>query len=206
MADDVEPGRALPNLRVRHLMLAIQDVMGRNGLNATLKLAGLQRYISNLPPPNNLPELHASEYAALLQAIETLLGSGARGQLNRIGHASFKRLVESDQARWNIRGFVNRFLPARQQLRRSLTALAQYLAAPDGEVGVFSDDERLVFVDTTSDGTQGRKRANEICWLTMGQIQECAYWATGSNYDITEVACKAKGEAECRFEVGERLG
>lgn len=206
MADEITSGRALPNLRVRILMLSIQDVMGRNGLNATLKLAGLQRYINSPPPANSLPDLHASEFAALLQAIETLLGSGSRGQLNRIGHAAFKRIVESDQARWNILGFVNRFLPARQQLQRSLTALARHLAAPGGEVGVFSDDERLVFVDTTGDGTQGRQRANEICWLTVGQIQECAFWATGSNYDITEVACKAKGEAECRFEIGERLG
>jgi predicted hydrocarbon binding protein len=206
VADEITSGRALPNLRVRILMQAIQEVMGRNGLNATLKLAGLQRYINNLPPANQATELHASEYAALLQAIETLLGSGARGQLNRIGHATFKKLVESDRARWNIIGFFNRFLPARQQLQRSLAALARHLALPDGDVGVFSDDQRLVLVDNTGDATQGRNRATEICWLTVGQIQECAQWATGSNYDITEVSCKAKGEAECRFEIGERLG
>lgn len=206
MADEITSGRHLPNLRVRILMLAIMDVMGRNGLNATLKLAGLQRYISNLPPANMVAELHASEYAALIQAIETLLGSGARGQLNRIGHAAFKRIIESDKTRWNITGFINRFLPARQQLQRSLTALARHLAAPDGNVGIYSDDGRLMFVDVSSDATQGRQRATEICWLTLGQIQECAFWATGSNYDITEVSCKAKGEAECRFEIGERLG
>ncbi len=211
VAGETDLGRALPNRRVRILTLAIQDVMGRNGLNATLKLSGLQRYINELPPLDTSSDLHAAEYAALLQSIETLLGSGARGQLNRIGQAAFKRLVDSNPGRWNFIGFVNRILPARQQLQRSLGELARHLAEPgladpSSGTGVFSDDQRLLFVDNTGDTTYGRKRAGEICWFTLGQIQACAQWATGSNYDIVEVACKAKGDPECRFEIGDRLG
>jgi len=52
-------------------MLGMQDVMGRNGLNATLKLAGLQRYVGNMPPANGPCEIRASECAAMIQAIRT---------------------------------------------------------------------------------------------------------------------------------------
>ena len=201
----VSTDRVISNRRVRFVLLAIQDVMGRNGLNATLKLAGLQRYINSLPPANRAGDLRASEYAALIQAIETLLGSGARGQLNRIGHAAFHHLVAADQTRWNVIAFLNRFLPARDGLRRSLAQLARHLAEPDGQVGVFSDDRQLLFVDDSSDATHGRRRASEICWLTAGQIQECLRWAAGANYNVTEVACKAKGDSGCRFEIGAKL-
>src|SRR5574337_954695 len=58
--------RALPNRRFRGLILAVQDVMGRNGLNPTLKLAGVPHYISYVPPANSVCEAHASEYAAII--------------------------------------------------------------------------------------------------------------------------------------------
>src|SRR3972149_1692102 len=93
-------GRALPNRRLRCVMLGMQDVMGRNGLNATLKLAGLQRYVGHMPPANGSCEIRASEFAAMIQGIETQLGSGARGQINRIGHAAFRPIVASEKTAW----------------------------------------------------------------------------------------------------------
>ncbi len=198
--------RVLPNRRLRCVMLGIQDVMGRNGLNATLKLAGLQRYVGNMPPASGSREIRASEFAAMIQAIETQLGSGARGQLNRIGHAAFRQIVASEKTAWNLIAFVNRFLPPRQRMQRALAQLAKHISDPDGKAGVYSDDQRLLFADDTSDSTQGRKRSTEICWLTLGEIQECISWATGGNYDVTEVACKAKGDPGCKFEIGEKLG
>lgn len=186
-------------------MLGIQEVMGRNGLTATLKLAGLQRYIANMPPSNGAVEIRASEYAALIQAIETQLGSGARGQLGRIGHAAFKHIVASDKIAWNVIAVTNRFLPPRQRIHRALAQLAKHISEPDGRAGVQKDDQRLLFVDDASDGTVGRRRNAEICWLTLGLIQECISWATGSSYDVTEVACRAKGDPGCQFEIGEKL-
>ncbi len=188
------------------MMLGIRDVMGRNGLNAMLKLAGLERYIGNLPPDNKTCEIRASEYAALIQAIETQLGSGARGQLSRIGHATFKQIVATEKLSWNWVALVNRFQLPRQRIRGALVQLAKHLAAPDGKVAVYADDQRWLFADENSDGAYGRKRTVESCWLTLGAIQECIHWATGSTYDVTEVACKAKGDSGCKFLIGEKLG
>ncbi len=199
------PDRLLPNRRLRRVLLAIQDNMGRNGLNAVLKLAGLQRYMNALPPDNDDAEIRASEYAALLQGIETQYGSGARGQLNRIGHATFRQIVAADPLAWRVLAFTNRLFPPKQRLRRALAKLATHLAEPDGKVAVYTDDQRLLFADDTGDSTWGRQRNTEICWLTLGQLQECITWAAGVPYDVTEIACKAKGDPGCKFEVGEAL-
>src|SRR5574341_413065 len=195
--------RALPNRRFRGLILAVQDVMGRNGLNPTLKLAGVPHYISYVPPANSVCEAHASEYAAIIHAIETQLGSGARGQLNRIGRASFKYILACDKLAWNAISLTRHILPVRQRMHRALAQLARYLSEPDGSVAVHSDYHRILMVDESSDGTFGRQRNTEICWLTLGQIQECVHWATGRNCEVVEVACKAKGHPGCKFEIGE---
>jgi predicted hydrocarbon binding protein len=195
--------RAIPNRRFHCLLLAVQDVMGRNGLNATLKVARLPQYLSHLPPDNGACESHASEYAAIIQAIETQLGSSARGQLNRIGHASFKHVVASDRFAWNTQLLTRHLLPVRQRLQRALAQLARYLSEPDSSVGVLADHHRLLFVDESSDATYGRQSNAEICWFTLGQIQECIHWATGHSYEVVEVACKARGHPGCKFEVGQ---
>ncbi len=198
--------RLLPNKRIRRVLLAIQEVMGRNGLNAMLQLARLDRFINALPPDDAVADVRASEYAALIQAVETQFGSSARGQLNRIGQRTFRQIVSAESLTWRWIAISNGLLPPRRKLRRALKQLAKNMAEPDGHVAVYSDDQRLVLVDETSDGTAGRARKTESCWLTLGQIQECACWALGAPYDVAEVSCKAKGDQACKFEIGEALG
>jgi len=198
--------RLLPNKRVRRVLLGIQEVMGRNGLYASLKLAGLDRFINALPPDDNSAEVRASEYAALIQAVESQFGTSARGQLNRIGHSTFKQIVAAESWSWRWIAISHSLLSPRRKLGRALKQLAKNMAEPDGHVAVYSDDQRLLLVDETSDGTVGRTRNTEICWLTLGQIQACASWALGKPYDAAEVSCKAKGDAACKFEIGEALG
>lgn len=193
--------RPLPNRRLRRILLATQEVLGRNGLNATLKFAGLSRYANAIPPDNSALETHASDYAALNRAIELQFGSSARGQLSRIGRAAFRQILTADNTTWQSLALINRLLPPRQRLRRALGQLAKHLAEPDGKVGVYSDDQRLLFVDETGDSTFGRERAAGMCWLTIGQLQECVVWVTPDAYEIAEVACKAKGDASCKFEI-----
>jgi predicted hydrocarbon binding protein len=149
--------------------------------------------------------LRASEYSALLQSIDAQYGSGARGQLNRIGQEAFGQDLALDPVGWNLLSFTNRFLPVEQRAQRSLEQLARQIAEPDGKVSVKREGEQLIVTDETSDGTYGRKHGHEICWQTIGEIQECVRWATGHSHEVTEVACQAKGDAACTFVIGQRL-
>jgi hypothetical protein len=197
--------RFLPNRRARCLLSAIQDVIGRNGLNASLRLAGLTRYLNALPPNDGGSELSAAEYASLIQAIETQYGNGARGQLNRVGHVSFNYLLAAEPFAWRWIALTNQLLPPRQRLRRALSQLARQLAEPGGSITVHSEDGRLIFSDHVSDNTSGRMAtaASEICWGTVGQLQACCVWATGEEYEVVEVTCRGKGDPHCNFEIAE---
>jgi len=198
-------GRALPNNRLRRFMLAIQEVMGVSGLMTILRQAGLQRYGGALPPNNKESLLRASEYAAIIQAIENYYGRGARGTLNRIGHASFNKLVQSHRLRAQVYQMLFRALPLQNRKLMTLQWLAQEMAAPGGQVTVHLDDRHIAFVDQQSDATFGRTRETEICWVTVGEIQEALKWCTGTEHDVSEMSCKAKGDPACRFDIGEAM-
>lgn len=187
-------------------MLAIQDVMGLSGLTTILRQAGLQRYANALPPANHEPGLRTTEYATLMQAIENYYGRGARGTLMRIGYASFLRLVKGKPVKAAAFRVLFRLLPMQLRRMQVLRWLAGELAGPGGRVTVHLDDQRINVVDHTSDATTGRHRDQEICWETVGQIKEALKWGTGLEYEVTEMACRAKGDAACRFEVGDPIG
>jgi len=194
-------GRALPNARVRRFMLAVQEVMGRSGLTTILRQAGLQRYTGNLPPDNQETSLAAAEYAAMIQAIENYYGRGARGTLNRIGHASFTRLLASNKFKAQTTQWLYRLQPHASRKLNALKWLAEEIAAPGGQVTVEPGEQYITLVDHESDATFGRTRDAEICWVTLGEIQEAVKWATGAEHEVVEVACKAKGDPACCFEI-----
>jgi len=196
-------GRAIPNARVRRLMLAIQDVMGQSGLATILRQANLQRFVTALPPANGEPALRAAEYASLMQAIENYYGRGGRGTLTRVGYASFDRLVDGHRLTAATYRLLFKFLPLQRRQILALQWLGRELAGRGGRVTVHLDDSRISLVDHESDATVGRHRDSEICWETVGEIQEALKWGTGLEYDVNELSCKAKGDAACRFEIGD---
>jgi hypothetical protein len=124
----------------------------------------------------------------------------------RIGYASFNRLVGAERFTAAFYRRVMWLLPNQNRQVLSLRWLAKDMAGPAGRVSVHLDDRRLNLVDYESDATAGRRRDSEICWVTVGEIQESLKWGTGLEYDVSELDCKAKGDAACRFEIRHPLG
>jgi predicted hydrocarbon binding protein len=140
-----------------------------------------------------------------MQAIENYYGRGARGTLTRVGFASFNRLVASRRITAVAYRLLFKILPLQTRRMMTLRWLAHEIAGRGGRVTVHLDDGRINLVDHESDGTVGRHRDSEICWETVGEIQEALKWGTGLEYDVSELSCKAKGDPACRFEIGEPL-
>ena len=58
-----------PNKMGRIILIALEEVMGRNGVNAVLNLAGLKHLINNYPPNNFDRAFSFEEVSALLKAL-----------------------------------------------------------------------------------------------------------------------------------------
>ncbi len=194
------------NTIVRQALVAAQEVMGENGLNAVLRSCGLERYIGNFPPDNLEPAIQTAQYARFNQAIEEFYGRGGRGMLRRIGKASFQYALREQAGLMGIAGAALRLLPERQRIKFILNGMADALRKSNSQVEVWLDDgQPIAFHDATCGVCHGRKSETPICHLYAGSIGEAVEWATGKPHQITETHCMAKGDDYCRFEIGEAL-
>lgn len=193
------------NALVRQALVAAQEVMGENGLNAVLRTSGLERFIGNFPPNDLNPSIQASQYARLNAAIEDFYGRGGRGMLKRIGKASFEYAVREQAALLGVAGVALKLLPERQRIKFILNSMVGALKKSNAQVEAWVDDsgERVAYLESTCAICQGRTSQTPVCHLYVGSIGEAVRWATGREHEIIETQCIAKGDPHCRFEVGD---
>lgn len=195
------------NALVRQALVASQEVMGENGLNAVLRSAGLERFIGDLPPDDMEPGVKTSEYARFNQAIEDFYGRGGRGILQRVGRASFQYGVREQAALLGIAGVALKVLPTKQRIKFILNAMVNALKKSNPQVDAWSGElnGKIVYVDRTCAICYDRHADKSICHLYIGSISEAVKWATGDNYQVIETHCIAKGDDFCCFEIGDKI-
>jgi predicted hydrocarbon binding protein len=193
------------NALVRQALVAAQEVMGENGLNAVLRTSGLERFIGNFPPDDLNPSIQTSQYAHLNAAIEEFYGRGGVGILKRIGKASFEYAAREQSALLGIAGAAMKLLPERQRIKLVLGNMVGALKKSNPQVDAWVDDsgEHVAYLETTCGICHSRTSEKPICHLYVGSISEAVRWATGREHHVTETHCLAKGDPYCRFEVGE---
>ena len=143
----------------------------------------------------------AESYARLQAALRTYYGRGARGILLRIGSKLWEPLMNDAPIQWKARSALIRSLPKATRRKPALELLAGRLGVDNGDAVVHSQHPDLLFVDYASPGTVGQKDGSPICFVTLGLIRECLYWATGEEHDIEEKNCKAAGGQHCEFHI-----
>lgn len=195
------------NTIVRQALSSAEEVMGKNGLNAILRLSQLDRFIDNLPPDNIEPGIKATEYARFNQAIEEFYGRGGRGMLKRIGKASFEYAMREQSALLGVAGTALKLLPQHQRIKFMLNSMANALKKTNDQVEAWVEDENgvLAYLESTCAICHSRTSEKPICYLYLGSLGEAIFWGTGKHYQLTETHCLAKGDPYCRFEVGRCL-
>lgn len=191
------------NALMRQALVSIEGVMGKNGLTAVLRSAGLDRYIDHLPPDDLRPAVKSSDYARLNAAIEEFYGRGGRGMLHRIGKASFEYGLREQSALLGLAGVALKLLPIRQRLPLLLNSVANALRKtnPQVRVTVEEHDGRFVYLAHTCSVCFGRHSDRPVCHLYVGTLTEALRWGTGQNLQVRETQCLARGDDSCRFEV-----
>ena len=92
-------------------------------------------------------------------------------------------------------------LPVNARRKAALGILAKLIGHKRGDVTVHSLDLDLLLADKASPGTLGQNESGHICYVTLGLLRECLYWATGQEHDIEETSCRANGEEACEFKI-----
>ena len=86
-----EPAYFYPNLMGRIILLALEEIVGSNGVNAVLNLSSLSDLIGNYPAPDQNLEFSFSWVSRLQGTLEDMYGPrGGRGIALRAGRACFQ--------------------------------------------------------------------------------------------------------------------
>jgi predicted hydrocarbon binding protein len=198
--------RPMPNANVRLLLMALQEVMGENGLKAVLKQGGLERYVDNFPPDDTNREAKFSDYGGIQQAVENFYGGprGARAMMRRAGHATFQHTLKSRPAILGMVGVALKALPEGARMKFILERIAK---ASTEEVNlpahVEDYDDHFMFV-ADSCACVFRKRDPKLgpcCFVTVGVLEQAVQWATGKLHAVKEISCMQNGDDACRYRV-----
>ncbi|MCP4541627.1 MAG: 4-vinyl reductase [Chloroflexi bacterium] len=198
---------AFPNKMGRIMLLAMEEVMGRNGVNAVLNLARLQHRIGDYPPNNFDKKFAFSEVGQLLQALDEMYGPrGGRGLARRAGHACFKFGIKDFGPMLGIADLTFRVLPLGMKLRVGFEVLAQtFNKFTDHLVRLGEDEQYFQWIIERCGTCWGRQTSSPCCHLASGILEEGLYWVSGGkNFYVEEIACIAVGDPACVILINKR--
>jgi predicted hydrocarbon binding protein len=179
----------------------LSDEIGNETFLAVMSKAGLSDWVDTRRHPiaEGLQVDHS--YAELQSALRTYYGRGARGILLRIGEKLWQSLLDDASFGTKTRTVLVCGIPRSLRLKPALELLVHILGAKPGEVTIHTLDLDLLLVDRASPTSRNQSAASPICFITLGLIRECLYWADGREHDVEEIACKAAGAPQCEFKI-----
>lgn len=191
----------------RMFLLALEDVMGKNGVNAVLNLARLRHLINNYPPNNLDLGWSFDEMGALNQALEDMYGPrGGRGLATRAGRAGLYYALKDFAAVLGIADLAFRLLPMGMKIKIGLNAMAEtFNKTSDQVVRVEEEMDHFLYYIDRCPVCWGRQAQTPICYGALGLLQEGLHWVTGGkNVRVEEIGCIAMGHPSCVFIVEKR--
>lgn len=201
----IEPsGYYYPNMIARIYLEAMEEVMGRNGLNAVLNLAGLSHLIGNYPPRNLKKEFDFADYSALNGALDELYGPrGGRGLQLRAGRASFARGLQGLGALSGVGDLAFKILPLSAKLKAGIPAMAKvFTQVSDQRSTVEDQGEFYAYVMDPCPVCWGRHDDRPICFAGKGLLEEGLHWVSGGRkFRVNEIECVAMGDPTCTYAI-----
>ena len=182
---------------------ALEEVMGKNGLNAILNLSGLTHYIDNYPPDNLEKQFDFSELSGIGIALEEMYGPrGGRGLALRAGRATFADALKNFGALAGVGDMAFKVLPLQAKLRIGLPAMARIFSQISDQYSTVEEKENeFIYTIHKCPVCWGRHDVDKpVCFIATGLLQEGLKWVSGGNeFRVNESLCHALGDEVCEF-------
>jgi predicted hydrocarbon binding protein len=181
----------------------LEDVMGRNGLNAILNLANMPELINNYPPNNLNKEFNFSDFSTLNLALEDMYGPrGGRGLALRAGRSAFADALRDFGALAGASDLAFKVLPLHVKLRIGIPAMARIFSQiSDQYTTVKEQENEFIYTIHRCPVCWGRHDASKpVCFIAVGLLKEGLKWVSGGKeFRVNESKCCACGDEVCEF-------
>jgi predicted hydrocarbon binding protein len=196
-------GYYYPNKFGLIILDALEDVMGKNGLNAILNLANLNHMIGHFPEDNLNKGFDFSDLSAINQALEEMYGPrGGRGLALRMGRATFSDCLRNFGALAGVGDLAFKVLPLSAKLRIGAPAMAKIFSQMSDQISTVEEkDDVILYTIHRCPVCWGRSGVDKpVCFIAVGLLQESLKWVSGGNeFRVNESKCIATGDDVCEF-------
>jgi hypothetical protein len=191
-----------PNKFARITIEALEEVMGKNGLNAILHLAGLSELINNYPVDNLEKEFDFAYFTALCIALEEMYGPrGGRGLALRAGRATFADALRGFGALAGVGDLAFKVLPLAAKLKIGLPAMANIFTQFSDQISnVHEEADKYIYTLERCPMCWNRKSDKPVCYVGQGLLQEGLRWVSGGHeFKVDMSTCIGSGSDMGRY-------
>ncbi len=203
--DTIPPsGFYYPNKIARIFLLAMEEIMGKNGLNAVLNMAKQSNLIDNYPPDNLEKEFDFSQFSALNASLEEMYGPrGGRGLALRAGRATFAEGLRNFGALAGAGDLAFKVLPLGAKLHIGIPAMAKIFSTTSDQLSTVAEvGDHFVYTIHRCPVCWGRTVDKPACFMAVGLLQEGLKWLSGGReFKVVQSTCHAVGDPVCDFNI-----
>ncbi len=186
----------------RILLLAMEEVLGREGLNSILQTGSLSGLIDHYPAARSDKTFSFETVSRLMESLEQVYGpQPGRGTALKVGRSCFQYGLHDYGLLLGITEPAFRLLPFPTRLRAGAQILAGlFNNHTDQKVRVEEKEAGLLWSIDRCPLCWQRKSNEPVCFLAVGLLQESLYWlSSGKIFGVEETACIARGDKSCTF-------
>lgn len=197
-------GLYYPNKIARIALTAIEDVMGKNGLNAILNLASLSHLIDNYPPDNLERQFDFADFSAINGALEEMYGPrGGRGLALRAGRATFAEGLRNFGALAGAGDLAFKVLPLTAKVHIGIPAMAKIFSTTSDQLSTVEEKgDHFLYTIHRCPVCWGRTVDKPACFMAAGLLQEGLKWVSGGReFRVQQTTCHAAGDPACDFQI-----
>ncbi|MCA9935863.1 MAG: 4-vinyl reductase [Ardenticatenaceae bacterium] len=196
-----------PNKMGRIILTAMEEIMGRHGVNAVLNLAHLHDLVNNYPPNNLSLDFTFEEVSAIQQALDDMFGErGGRGLALRAGRETWKYALKEFAPVLGITDLASRILPLGMKIKIGLEVFAEtFNKFTDQRVRLGEDSRGYLWVIETCPMCWQRTSEKPCCHLAVGLLEQSLDWVSrGKRFRVEEVSCIACGDDSCTIVISKK--
>jgi predicted hydrocarbon binding protein len=193
-----------PERMGRIILLAMEEVLGREGLKTILSEALLASYIDNYPSGTSDKTFSFVMMSRIIESLEQAYGPrGGHGTALRVGRACFQYGLREYGLQLGVSQLAYRLLPLQMRLRVGARSFADLFNKQTDQVVRVEEQEGRIFWHIERCPLCWARRSGEpICYLAVGLLQESLYWLSGGKiFEVEEDACIARGDPACTIRI-----
>jgi predicted hydrocarbon binding protein len=195
-------GLYYPNKAARIAILALEDVMGKNGVNVILNMANLSQLVNQLPPDNMEKAFDFADFSSISGALDEMYGArGGRGLALRAGRATFNDVLKDFGALAGVGDVAFKVLPINTKMKIGLSAMAKIFSQISDQTSSFEEyDDHYLYKIHRCPVCWGRKTDKPACFLATGLLHASTVWVSGGQeFKIVQTTAKSVGDESCDF-------